>query len=109
MHIFDDIDAASAAGDTVRVEVLKDQWLHLIEEGARLSREAEKPILRDLGDVGEQVSSVWDFVNTSRPYPRALPVLLRHFQQGGYPDRVMESLGARPGCKAICRVVGHSG
>lgn len=27
------------------------------------------------------------------PYPAALPILLQHLQQRGYPDRVMESLG----------------
>jgi hypothetical protein len=32
-------------------------------------------------------------VNTSEPYPAALPVLIEHLERGGYPDRVMESLG----------------
>lgn len=59
----------------------------------RLLREAELPIVEDLHGVGVEVSSVWDLVNTSTPYPDALPVLLRHLQVGGYPDRVMESLG----------------
>lgn len=36
---------------------------------------------------------MWDLVNTSVPYPAALPVLMAHFRQGGYPDRVMESVG----------------
>jgi hypothetical protein len=35
---------------------------------------------------------VWDLVNTSDPYDEALPVLLRHLERGGYPDRVMEGL-----------------
>lgn len=39
------------------------------------------------------MDSVWDLVNTSVPYPPALPVLLKHLQRGGYPDRVMESMG----------------
>lgn len=56
-------------------------------------RAAEQPIVRDLHDVGVHVSSVWDLVNTSAPYPLAIPVLLRHLEEGGYPDRVMESLG----------------
>lgn len=93
MNIIDEILAASAAGDRERVELLKEQRNQLIEEHARLNASAEQPILRDLEAIGEHVSSVWDFVNTSRPYPRALPVLLQHLQQGGYPDRVMESLG----------------
>lgn len=64
------------------------------EERARKLREAEKPIVEDLKRVGIDVTSVWDLVNTSDPYPQALPVLLEHLQQGGYPDRVMESLGS---------------
>jgi hypothetical protein len=56
-------------------------------------REAERPIVRELNTAGLNVGSVWDLVNTSEPYPGALPVLLRHLEKGGYPDRVMESLG----------------
>lgn len=56
-------------------------------------REAEQPIVADLRHVGTDVSSVWDLVNTSEPYPDALPVLLAHLERGGYPERVMESLG----------------
>lgn len=56
-------------------------------------RQAEQPILADLRQAGVDVSSVWDLVNTSEPYAKALPVLLEHLERGGYPDRVMESLG----------------
>lgn len=56
-------------------------------------REAEQPIVADLRAVGVQVDSVWDLVNTSDPYPAALPVLMEHLERGGYPERVMESLG----------------
>lgn len=56
-------------------------------------RRAEQPIVADLLDAGIEVDSVWDLVNTSVPYPAALPVLVKHLQRGGYPDRVMESLG----------------
>ena len=63
------------------------------EERARLLREAERPIVKDLNAAGVSVSSVWDLVNTSVPYPDALPTLLAHLERGGYPERVMESLG----------------
>lgn len=56
-------------------------------------RTAEQPIVAALRGVGSQVDSVWDLVNTSEPYPLALPVLVEHLEIGGYPDRVMESLG----------------
>ncbi len=54
---------------------------------------AQAPILEDLRAAGFDVESVWDFVNTSEPYPGALPILLAHLKRGGYPDRVMEGLG----------------
>ena len=54
---------------------------------------AEQPIVADLRDAGVRVDSVWDLVNTAEPYPAALPVLMGHLERGGYPDRVMESLG----------------
>src|SRR5690242_13923443 len=56
-------------------------------------RLAEQPIVADLRAVGIQVDSVWDLVNTSDPYPAALPILMEHLEGGGYPERVMESLG----------------
>ena len=56
-------------------------------------RRAERPVVEDLVQAGVDVSSVWDLVNTSEPYPLALPVLMEHLERGGYPDRVMESLG----------------
>ena len=56
-------------------------------------RRAAQPIVDDLRRAGYEVNSVWDLGNNSDPYPDALPILLDHLQRGGYPDRVMESLG----------------
>jgi hypothetical protein len=56
-------------------------------------RTSEQPIVQDLRRVGVEVTSVWDLVNSPQPYPAALPVLLEHLERGGYPDRVMASLG----------------
>jgi hypothetical protein len=64
-----------------------------MEERDRILQEAEQPIVQDLREAGVRVDSVWDLVNTSEPYPAALPVLLEHLERGGYPERVMESLG----------------
>jgi hypothetical protein len=52
---------------------------------------AEKPIVDELNDIGVSVHSVWDLVNTSRRYTKALPILLRHLQED-YPERVRESI-----------------
>ena len=62
-------------------------------ERARRLREAEQSVVADLRDAGVQVDSIWDLVNTSDPYPAALPILMDHLERGGYPERVMESLG----------------
>lgn len=64
-----------------------------LQERGRTLSVAEQPIIADLLRVGIRVESVWDLVNTAEPYPAALPVLVEHFERGGYPDRVMESLG----------------
>lgn len=60
---------------------------------AEALRQAEQPIVAELQAVGVDVGSIWDLVNTSEPYPAALPVLMDHLERGGYPERVMESLG----------------
>ncbi len=60
---------------------------------AEALRRAELPIVDDLRSAGVQVGSAWDLVNFSEPYPNALPVLMEHLEHGGYPARVMESLG----------------
>ena len=64
-----------------------------LQERADGLRAAEQPIVTDLRNAGVEVDSVWDLVNTAEPYPDALPVLIEHLERGGYPDRVMESLG----------------
>lgn len=59
---------------------------------AEVLARAEQPIVADLRHAGVEVDSVWDLVNTSVPYPDALPVLLEHLERGGYPDRVVEGV-----------------
>lgn len=61
---------------------------------ARFLSRAEQPIVADLERAGIRVESVWDLVNTSYPYPEALPVLMEHLERGGYLERVMESIGS---------------
>ena len=54
-------------------------------------RRAEAPLVEDLQAAGCAVESVWELVNTDRPYPTALPVLLDHLPRE-YPDRVREGI-----------------
>jgi HEAT repeat protein len=54
-------------------------------------RRAEEPIVKALNHAGISVTSVWDLVNTSAPYPLAIPILLEHLHKP-YPARVRESI-----------------
>ncbi len=83
---------AELAADPEHQAGVREDEMRRQAQGVEL-REAERPIVADLQTAGVYVESVWDLVNTSRPYPEALPVLLEHLERGGYPDRVMESLG----------------
>ena len=92
---------AETAADLI-AELQNDQEYQRRTEAAEAERQvrvqeyrrAEQPIVAELRSVGVEVDSVWDLVNTSNPYPDALPVLLKHLQQGGYPDRVMEGIAS---------------
>lgn len=66
------------------------------KERERQAREAEyrrieEPLVRDLRAGGLEVDSAWDLVNTSAPYPNALPILLDHLQRS-YPDAIKEGI-----------------
>ena len=69
------------------------------EEEKRVARRrelnlAQRPLVADLKEVGAPVTeSVYDLVNTSEPYPQALPVLVRHLEARGYPPVIMEGIG----------------
>jgi hypothetical protein len=43
------------------------------------------PLRRDLAAIGLPVASVWDLVNMSAPYPKAVPILLRHLATARHP------------------------
>lgn len=56
-----------------------------------LIRTEQEPILAGLREVGFHVQSVWDFVNTSDPYPEAISILLAHLVLP-YSDVVKEGI-----------------
>ena len=58
---------------------------------AKKWREAEAPLVAELRAAGFRVESAWDLVNTARPYPEALPILVEHLQKP-YPARVREGI-----------------
>ena len=51
----------------------------------------EAPLLKDLEKAGWSLESVWDLVNTSKPYPELIPILLSHLTRQ-YLDRVREGI-----------------
>lgn len=55
------------------------------------SRREQAKLLAELKDVGFQVESVWDFVNTADKYPAAIPILLRHLMVP-YGKRIEEGI-----------------
>ena len=90
-----------SADDFVRLKLTADEKARLIEINrmravdrearTHLWRDEEKPIIHDLHQAGVSVSSLWDLVNTSTPYPKAIPVLLKHLLYS-YSDRVREGI-----------------
>ncbi len=62
-----------------------------LAEREEQSRREQATLLADLAAAGIHVSNVWDLVNTSKPYPRALPVLLAHVSRP-YSDGILEGI-----------------
>ena len=52
-----------------------------------------------LAEVGVEVESVWDLVNSKDDhYADAVPVLVEHLQDESYPDRVREGIARSVFC-----------
>lgn len=64
----------------------------------RVSGEGDR-LIRDLATVGVRVRSVYDLVNTSEPYPAAIPVLVSLLKEGVQDDRVAEGIVRALGVK----------
>lgn len=57
------------------------------EAAARESSRAEEAeLISDLKEVGVNVHSVWDLVNSTRPYPEAIETLTRHLRRSYRPS-----------------------
>jgi len=55
-------------------------------------RQAERPILDDLEEVGLTLNTVWDLYKFPELREKAIPVLLRHLVLD-YPDRLVQGIG----------------
>jgi HEAT repeat protein len=64
--------------------------------------QAEFPLVKALNDAGVTVESVWDLVNTKRPYPEAIPVLIAHLSLS-YPYRIREGIARALTTKDACK------
>jgi hypothetical protein len=69
----------------------KTAWNAETKKVAEALARAEAPVVVALQEAGFEITSVWDFVNTTQPYVGALPILLDHLQRD-YPDKVRESI-----------------
>lgn len=54
-------------------------------------RAEETPLINELKDAGWYVESVWDLVNTTKPYAEIIPILLLHLKKP-YSDRLREGI-----------------
>jgi hypothetical protein len=63
----------------------------LVAERSAEYRRAEAPLVQDLRAAGLRLNSVWDLVNTTARYPRALPILVEHLQRP-YPDAIRDGI-----------------
>ena len=81
---------ARLAADPVYQAKRAEKTARLKAMSARLNEEAA-PLLKDLEAAGFRVASVWDLVNTSNPYPAAIPILLAHLPRP-YADRTRDGI-----------------
>ena len=89
------------ADDLVRLKLSDDEKERLREinqerarrraERSKQARVEEEQITADLHAIGLRVNSVWELVNTSKPYPEAVPILMKHLMRG-YSDRTKEGI-----------------
>jgi HEAT repeat protein len=77
--------------DPGRVAFLKRQRGEKVRRVAAQYRIDEAPVVGALNDAGVHVQSIWDLVNSAGPYPKAIPVLLKHLSKP-HPPSVREGI-----------------
>jgi hypothetical protein len=58
---------------------------------ARKLRQNERPLIKDLRAAGANIDSVWDLVNSRRPYAHLIHVLLKHLPRK-YDVKIREGI-----------------
>ncbi len=61
------------------------------KEKEELYKIEEKELVVDLKNSGCKINSVWDLINTSESYPKAIPVLVNHLSKN-YSDAIKEGI-----------------
>lgn len=81
---------ARLAADPDYVARRKEIEREAAERGSKYRIE-EAPVVKALRDAGVEVGSVWDLVNTAKPYPKAIPVLVEQLGEP-YSSSVREGI-----------------
>lgn len=89
------------ADQFVRLKLTGDEKSRLLEINQRKERERaerfvrlqveQRPIVKELAEIGIEVGSLSDLIMTRVPYPAAIPVLLKHLIQP-YSDVTRETI-----------------
>lgn len=88
-------DLGRKLGDLVRKPVKSpsevEEMLRIREAFGKALQQQAAPLFDELAMVGIKIKSVWDLVNTSEPYPNAIPILVKHLSRS-YHNRNKEGI-----------------
>lgn len=68
----------------------------------------EKDLVRDVKNIGINITSVWDLVNGPNDYTSALPILLRHLEtaeDNWFKEGIVRALGVKNFACAVPRLI----
>ena len=68
----------------------------------------ERPLVKELQAAGFKVHSAWDFVNTSKGYVDAIPILIRHLSKPYHPrnkEGIVRALAVREAKGIACKAL----
>jgi hypothetical protein len=77
--------------EKAHLRAINQERAHRRAAWSKQLRTEQEPLLADLRAIGMDVNSVWDLVNTSDRYTKAIPVLLEHLVRN-YSDRTKEGI-----------------
>jgi len=104
----------SMTASELMAELANDpEYQRKMREKEELRRQKKEALLEDQKELiaacnaaGVQMQSVWDLVNTSEPYPNAIPILVKHLEEKHQPrttEGIVRAL-TTPGARGIAFV-----